>query len=85
MFTERRTNIEGMLIKVHVIPNAKEARVTKLSETDFDVKVDEKAEGGRANKRLVEIMSEHFKVPKSQIVIRSGTKSRDKVLEIIRN
>ncbi len=74
-----------MLVKVHVIPNSKEARVTKLSETDFDVKVDEKAEGGRANKRLVEIMSKHFNVQKSRVLIRSGVKSRDKVLEVIQN
>jgi uncharacterized protein len=74
-----------MLVRVHVIPNSKEARVTKLSETDFDVKVDEKAEGGRANKRLVVLMSKHFNVQKSRVLIRSGVKSRDKVLEVIQD
>jgi uncharacterized protein YggU (UPF0235/DUF167 family) len=47
------------------------------------VKVHEKAMGGRANKRLLEILSEHFSVPKSKIFIVSGAKSRDKILEVI--
>lgn len=72
-----------MLIRVHVTPNAREARVTRVDETSFEVKVDEKATGGRANKRLVEILSEHFDVPKSRISIVSGTKSRDKVLDVV--
>lgn len=49
----------------------------------YEVKVDERAIGGRANKRLVEILSNHFKVPKSRIFIISGAKSRDKTLELI--
>ena len=55
-----------------------------VGESSFEVKVDEKAVGGRANKRLLEILSEHFSVPKSRILIVSGTKSRDKVVEVIR-
>ncbi len=72
-----------MRIKVRVSPNSTEARVVKIGEVDYEVKVDEKPEGGRANKRLVEILSKHFRVPKSKIFIVSGTKSRDKIVEII--
>ena len=73
---------QDMLIIVHVTPNAKRAHVLKVNEAHFEVKVDEKATGGRANKRLVEILSEHLSIPKSRIVIVSGAKSRDKVLEV---
>jgi uncharacterized protein (TIGR00251 family) len=72
-----------MLIRVHVTANARESHVTKVGEADFEVKVDEKAIGGRANKRLVEILAEYFGVPKSRISIVSGAKSRDKVLEVV--
>ncbi|MDA4111504.1 MAG: DUF167 domain-containing protein [Thaumarchaeota archaeon] len=72
-----------MLIKIHATPNAKQVSVIKVSETSFEVKVDERAEGGRANKRLLEILSDYFKVPKSKISIVSGTKSRDKIVEVI--
>jgi uncharacterized protein (TIGR00251 family) len=71
-----------MLVRVHVTPNAREALVTRVDEASFEVRVDEKATGGRANKRLVEILSEHFKVPKSRISIVNGAKSRDKVVEV---
>ena len=71
-----------MLISVRVTSNAKEPSVMKTSETDFEVRVDERAEGGRANKRLLEILSEHFGIPKSRIAILRGLRSRDKVVEI---
>ena len=72
-----------MLISVRVAPNAREARVTKTGETSFEVKVGEKAVGGRANKRLIEILSKHFNVPRSRIIVVRGAKSRDKMVEII--
>jgi uncharacterized protein YggU (UPF0235/DUF167 family) len=34
------------------------------------------------NKRLVEILSEYFKVSKSSVVISRGLKSRNKIIEI---
>ena len=72
-----------MHIKVRVTPNAREARVVKVGEAEFEVRVDEKAIGGRANKRLLEILSEHLKVPKSRILLVSGARSRDKILEVV--
>ena len=72
-----------MLINVHVTANTKEARVIKLDETNFEARVDERAEDGQANKRLLEILSSYFNVPKSRIRIVRGSKSRDKVIEVI--
>jgi len=72
-----------MLIKVRVTPNAKKANVTKINETELDVKVDEEAVDGRANKRLMEILSIHFNVPKSRIRVIRGAKSRDKIVDVI--
>jgi uncharacterized protein (TIGR00251 family) len=72
-----------MLIRVYVTPNAREARVVKVSDDYFEVRVDEMAVGGRANKRLLEILAEHFKVQKSRISILKGTKTRDKLVQVI--
>jgi uncharacterized protein (TIGR00251 family) len=72
-----------MLINVHVTANAKEASLTKLDENNFDARVDKRAEGGEANRRLIEILSRHFEVPKSKIRITKGIKARDKVVEVI--
>ena len=72
-----------MLIKVHVTPNAKKASVNKVSESELEVRVDELAIDGRANKRLLEILSEHFDIPKSRICIVKGIKSRDKIFDVV--
>jgi uncharacterized protein (TIGR00251 family) len=73
----------SMLIRVYVTPNAKHARVVSVSEDYYEVRVDERAMGGRANKRLLEILAEHFKLPKSRITILKGTKTRSKTIQII--
>ena len=71
-----------MLIRVRVTPNARRPNITQMGEGVFEVRVDARAEGGKANKRLVEILSEHFGVPKSKISIVRGAKSRDKTVEV---
>jgi uncharacterized protein (TIGR00251 family) len=83
IFTEVHFHAKDVLIRVHVTLNAKEARVVRVGEAEFEVKVDERAIEGRANKRLLAILSEHFRVPKSRISIVSGAKSRDKLLEVM--
>jgi len=72
-----------MLIRVYVTPNAREARVVKVSDDYFEVRVDERAVGDRANKRLLGILAEHFKVQKSRISILKGTKTRNKLVQVI--
>jgi uncharacterized protein (TIGR00251 family) len=72
-----------MLIRVYVTPNAREPRVVKVSDDYLEVRVDAMAVGGRANKRLLEILAEHFKVQKSRISILKGTKTRDKLVQVI--
>ncbi len=72
-----------MLIRVYVTPNAREAKVVKVSEDNFEVRVDERPMGGRANKRLVEILAEHFEVQKSRIIILRGTTTRNKTVQVI--
>ena len=72
----------NMLIRVFVTPNAKQPRVIRVSEDYFEVRVDERAVGGRANKRLLEMLAEHFKIPKSRITILQETKTRNKTIQV---
>ena len=57
--------------------------LVKISDHYFEARVDERAVGGRANKRLLQILAEHFKIPKSRISIVRGAKSRNKIVQII--
>ncbi len=72
-----------MLISVRVTTGAKEVRVTKTGENSYEIRVDAKAVSGRANKRLLEILSEHLGVSKARITIVRGAKSRDKVVNVV--
>lgn len=81
--SETRKARPGTVIKVYVTPNAKEARVVKVSEDYFEVRVDERAVGGKANKRLLEILAEHFTIPKSRVTILKGTQTRTKIVQVV--
>ncbi|MDO8570642.1 MAG: DUF167 domain-containing protein [Candidatus Daviesbacteria bacterium] len=79
-----------MKIFVKVKLKAREEKVKKAEATLFDnqenhfeVFVKEPPLEGRANKRVVELLAEYFKIPQSQIKIIQGFKSKEKVLEII--
>ncbi len=71
-----------MIISVRATPNAKKPEVKKTGENEYYVKVDSPADKGKANARLIEILSEHFGAKKSSIFIEKGRKSRDKLVEI---
>jgi len=72
-----------MLIRVYATSNAREARVVKVSDDYFEVRIDEMAVGGRANKRLLEILAEHFKVQKIENLHSERNKTRNKLVQVI--
>jgi len=49
-----------MLIKVKVFPNSKKEEVIKKSEDSFEIKIKEKPEGGRVNKKALKLLSAYF-------------------------
>ena len=70
-----------MKISVRVKLNMKEEKVEKMGDA-FTVYVKEPAKEGRANRAVIELLSEYFKVPKSHIVILSGMKSKQKIIGV---
>ena len=72
-----------MKLNIHAIPNSKSSEIIKIDENTYKIKVDSSAAEGKANKRLIEILAEHFNVPKSSVKILKGLKSRNKIVEII--
>lgn len=57
-------------------------RVEKIGGTHFVVWVKEPPQKGKANKAIAKKLAEYFKVPQSQIVLRAGFSSKNKVFEI---
>ncbi|MDE1871244.1 MAG: DUF167 domain-containing protein [Candidatus Micrarchaeota archaeon] len=72
-----------MEIAVEVTANSKTASVSRTGGNSYRVKVDAQARHGRANARLIEILSEYLGVPKSSIRIAKGRNSRSKILSVI--
>lgn len=71
-----------MRISVRVKPGTKGVTcLEKQPDGSFIAFLHARAHDGEANKALLELISDEFKVPKTQIKIASGAKSREKVLE----
>ncbi|MFH1783929.1 MAG: DUF167 domain-containing protein [bacterium] len=69
------------IINVKVIPNAKKDRVLGHGE-GLKVYLNAPPVDGKANKRLVEVLSLHFGVKKSSVSILRGAKGRNKTVKI---
>jgi uncharacterized protein (TIGR00251 family) len=65
---------------VKVIPNSKEIKI--INGNPLIVKLKSPPENNKANKELIEVLSQHFKVPKTKIKIVKGIKSRIKLIKI---
>ncbi|MDD5584288.1 MAG: DUF167 domain-containing protein [Candidatus Omnitrophica bacterium] len=70
-----------MQIIVKVVPHAKKERVEATTE-GLKVYINAPAIEGRANKKLIEVLAEHFKTKKYNIEIIAGQKTRKKIIEI---
>ena len=72
-----------MRITVKLKPGSKEEKVEKTGENEFSIRVKAPAREGRANERLVELLSEYFDISKNRISIFKGHKTRNKLVDIL--
>lgn len=70
------------IITVQVKPNSSQQKI--LIEPDGSLKVYLKSAAieGKANAELIKLLSKQFKVPQSQIMIKSGVSAKLKLVEI---
>ena len=69
-------------IHVKVIAGARKESLKQKSEDHFEISVKEKAEHNLANRRVLELLSLHFKLQTSQIRIVNGHRSPSKLLVV---
>ena len=72
-----------MKIFVKVKPRAKENKVEKVDEKTFLIWTKEPALKGRANRVVLKLLADYFNIPGSGLRIKSGLKSKQKIIEII--
>ena len=70
-----------MKIQVKVKPSSKTEELSHEGDS-FIAKVKEPPKEGRANQAVIKLLADHFGVPKSQVRIISGFKSRNKVIDV---
>ena len=71
-----------MKIQVKVTPNSKVNEVSQ-KEDIFLVRVKEPPKEGKANRAVVRLLADYFKVPQSSVRIVSGMGNKDKIIEIL--
>ncbi|HEY3251475.1 MAG TPA: DUF167 domain-containing protein [Ignavibacteria bacterium] len=71
-----------MTIKVKVKTNSRKNEIIEVSENYFEVKVSVPPEKGKANERVIELLSKHYKISKSRINIIKGETSKEKLIEL---
>lgn len=71
-----------MIIRAKITPNAKKPEITQVDGNKYKIKVDAPASDGKANARLIEILSDYFKIPKSSVSIVKGHRSKNKLVDI---
>jgi uncharacterized protein (TIGR00251 family) len=70
------------LIKVKVKPNSKQQKIDREADGSFIVRLKSPPIEGKANDELIELLAKTFKVRKSEITIKSGATSRNKLVEL---
>jgi len=70
-----------MKIFVKVKTGARD-NVEKIDETHFVISVQERPIKGQANKGVIRVVADYFKISKSEVNIKSGFTSFQKVIEV---
>lgn len=70
-----------MLRIFHVVPRAARAVVKPQPDGSFAVRLTAPPNDNKANKQLIEVLSDYFDIPKTKLRIIRGEKSRHKTVE----
>lgn len=70
-----------MKLRVRVIPNSKTEGVIPGGD-EFVIRVKEPPKEGKANRAVIKLLAEYFKVSSDSVRISSGFKSRNKIVEV---
>ncbi len=72
-----------MIYEITVKPNSKKGPLVVADGQHLTIYLREKPIDGEANAALIKILAKHFRVAKSCVVIKTGSRSRKKLVEIL--
>jgi hypothetical protein len=70
------------LLQVKVKPNSKQQNISEEPDGTLTIRLKSPPVDGKANAELIKLLSKRFNVPKSQITIKSGLSSKNKLIEL---
>ena len=71
------------IIKLKIIPRASKNEIMgEMADETLKIRLKSAPVDGEANEELIKFLSKEWKIPKSNIKIKSGKTSRNKVIEI---
>jgi len=73
-----------MILNVKVIPKARKNEIKKEGDC-WKVHLTASPERGKANRLLIKLLSQEFKLKKNQVKIIQGEKSKYKIIQIAKN
>ncbi|KAJ2992135.1 hypothetical protein NUW58_g2269 [Xylaria curta] len=81
---QQKSSVEILQLRCHVRPGASKTREGVVAVTDevIEVCVSAPPQDGKANKAVLEVLSEALDTPKSALQITHGLKSRDKTVSV---
>jgi uncharacterized protein (TIGR00251 family) len=68
--------------KITVKPNARKNEVTRTADGTLVIRVAVPPIEGKANEKVIEVLSEYLNKPKRSISIISGFKGKNKIIEV---
>jgi len=71
-----------VVLKVKVKPNAKQQTIIEEPDGSLKIALKSPPTDGKANQELIKILAKKFDIPKSEIIIKSGFSSRNKLIEL---
>lgn len=72
-----------MIVSVKVIPNASCDKIIPMPDGSLKIKTQSVAENGKANKSVIQLLANYYKVSRKNVKIVSGETSHQKIIEII--
>lgn len=72
----------GIKLKIKVVPNSSKCEITGVYDDALRIRLDVPPVEGKANQKLIKFMSKLLKVPKTNVQIISGDKSKVKFILI---
>jgi len=73
---------DGIVVDVHVVPGAARDEFVGLHGGKLKIRVAARPIKGQSNARLIKLLSDRLKIPKSRVEILKGSASRGKRIRI---